>query len=159
MSPVLCLFNCCAVFNWLCYGQEQSCSLLYLCSLQPYVDAWNPLRSLCSPRTSLLYAQICQQSVCGYCVVTVPVKSMDTPTHSRVVVNVLLFSQLQNNSEDIKTMKQHIWNHVVIKTVIYFIFQILQSSHLLPKLHCWHSLIQLHEVVTWNTYQLTGVPC
>jgi hypothetical protein len=25
--------------------------------------------------------------------------------------------------------------------------------------HSWHSLNQLHEVVTWNAYQLTGVPC
>ena len=23
----------------------------------------------------------------------------------------------------------------------------------------WHSLNQLHEVVTWNAFQLTGVPC
>jgi hypothetical protein len=25
--------------------------------------------------------------------------------------------------------------------------------------HAWHSLNQLHEVVTWNAFQLTGVPC
>ena len=25
--------------------------------------------------------------------------------------------------------------------------------------HSWHSLNQLHEVVTWNAFQLTGVPC
>ena len=25
--------------------------------------------------------------------------------------------------------------------------------------HAWHSLTQLHEVVTWNAFQLTGVPC
>ena len=25
--------------------------------------------------------------------------------------------------------------------------------------HTWHSLNQLHEVVTWNAFQLTGVPC
>jgi hypothetical protein len=24
--------------------------------------------------------------------------------------------------------------------------------------HSWHSLNQLHEVVTWNAFQLTGVP-
>ena len=23
----------------------------------------------------------------------------------------------------------------------------------------WHSLNQLHEVVTWNAFELTGVPC
>ena len=25
--------------------------------------------------------------------------------------------------------------------------------------HSWHSLSQLHEVVTWNAFQLTCVPC
>ena len=25
--------------------------------------------------------------------------------------------------------------------------------------HSWHSLNQLHKVVTWNAFQLTGVPC
>ena len=25
--------------------------------------------------------------------------------------------------------------------------------------HSWHSLNQLHEVVTWNGFKLTGVPC
>ena len=25
--------------------------------------------------------------------------------------------------------------------------------------HTWHSLNQLHEVVTWKAFQLTGVPC
>ena len=25
--------------------------------------------------------------------------------------------------------------------------------------HSWHSLNQLHEGVTWNAFQLTGVPC
>jgi hypothetical protein len=45
---------------------------------------------------------------------------------------------------------------------IYLIFDILQSSH--PCLddsfaNAWYSLNQLHEVVTWNAFQLTGVPC
>jgi hypothetical protein len=25
--------------------------------------------------------------------------------------------------------------------------------------HSWHSLNQLYELVTWNAFQLTGVPC
>ena len=25
--------------------------------------------------------------------------------------------------------------------------------------HSWHSLNELHEVVTWNAFQLSGVPC
>ena len=25
--------------------------------------------------------------------------------------------------------------------------------------HSWHSLKHLHDVVTWNAFQLTGVPC
>ena len=25
--------------------------------------------------------------------------------------------------------------------------------------HSWHSFNQFHEVVTWNAFQLTGVPC
>ena len=24
--------------------------------------------------------------------------------------------------------------------------------------HSWHSINQLHEVITWNEFQLTGVP-
>ena len=36
---------------------------------------------------------------------TVPVKSLDTPTNSRVFLYFLLFSTLYNKSEDIKTTK------------------------------------------------------
>ena len=25
--------------------------------------------------------------------------------------------------------------------------------------HAWHPLNQFHEVVTWNAFKLTGVPC
>ena len=45
---------------------------------------------------------------------------------------------------------------------IYFIFEILQIATLCLDdsfAHSWHSLNQLHEVVTWNAFQLTGVPC
>jgi hypothetical protein len=41
-------------------------------------------------------------------------------------------------------------------------FYILQSSHLYLDdsfAHSWHSLNQLHEVVTWIAFQLTGVAC
>jgi hypothetical protein len=30
---------------------------------------------------------------------------------------------------------------------------------MMTDLHTWNSLNQLHEVVTWNIFQLTGVPC
>ena len=43
---------------------------------------------------------------------------------------------------------------------IYFIFEILQIATLCLDnsfAHFWHSLNQLHEVVTWNAFQLTGV--
>jgi hypothetical protein len=42
---------------------------------------------------------------------------------------------------------------------IYFIFEILQSHPCLDDnfAHSWHSLKQIHEVVTWNAFQLTGV--
>ena len=36
---------------------------------------------------------------------TVPVKSLYIPTHLMFFLNILLFSTLWNNSEDIKTMK------------------------------------------------------
>ena len=53
-------------------------------------------------------------------------------------------------------------NQISVKQIkVYFIFDILQSSHPLPWWQlctCWHSLNQLHEVVTWNAFQLTGVP-
>ena len=44
---------------------------------------------------------------------------------------------------------------------IYFIFEILQIATLCLDdsfAHSCHSLNQLHEVVTWNAFQLTGVP-
>ena len=44
----------------------------------------------------------------------------------------------------------------------YFVFEILQIATLFLDdsfAHAWHSLNQLPEVVTWNTFQLTGVPC
>ena len=55
-----------------------------------------------------------------------------------------------SNQKSVKQMK------------IYFIFEILQIATLCPDenfAHSWHSLNQLHEVVTWNAFQLTGVPC
>ena len=42
---------------------------------------------------------------------------------------------------------------------IYFTFEILQIATLCfddSFAHPWHSLNQLHEVVTWNAFQLTG---
>ena len=43
---------------------------------------------------------------------------------------------------------------------IYFIFEVFQIATLCLDdsfAHGWHSLNQLHEVVTWNAFQLTGV--
>ena len=45
---------------------------------------------------------------------------------------------------------------------IYFIFEILQIAILCLDdsfAHTWHSLNQLNELVTWNAFQLTDVPC
>ena len=76
-----------------------------------------------------------------------------------------IFSTLYNNSEDVKTMKKHIWNHVVTRKVfkqikIYFtLFKVATLCLDDSFAHSWHSLNQLHEVVTWNAFQLTGVPC
>jgi hypothetical protein len=45
---------------------------------------------------------------------------------------------------------------------IYFIFEILQIATLSLDdrfAHSWHSLNQIHEVVTWNAFQLTDVSC
>ena len=44
---------------------------------------------------------------------------------------------------------------------IYFRFEILQISTLCLDdsfAHSWHSPNQLHEVLTWNAFQFTGVP-
>ena len=91
---------------------------------------------------------------------TVPVKSLDTPSHS--IVFVYFCSTLQINTEDIKTMKEHIWNYLVNKKVLknpeydfYFIFFKVAPFCLDDSFaHSW-----LHEVVTWNGFQLTRVPC
>jgi hypothetical protein len=63
-------------------------------------------------------------------------------------------------------MKKHIWNHLVTKKSvqqikIYVICEILQKVATLDDSFApsWHSLNQFHEVVTWNAFQLTGVPC
>ena len=44
---------------------------------------------------------------------------------------------------------------------MYFIFEILPIAIIClddSLAHSWHSLNQLNEVVTWNAFQLTGVP-
>jgi hypothetical protein len=44
---------------------------------------------------------------------------------------------------------------------IYFIYEIIQIATLCLDnsfAHSWYSLNQLHEVVTWNAFQLTGMP-
>jgi hypothetical protein len=59
------------------------------------------------------------------------------------------------------------WNHIVTKKSIkqikiYVTFEIRQTATLSfddSIAHSWHSPNQLHEVVTWNAFQLTGVPC
>ena len=64
-------------------------------------------------------------------------------------------------------MKEHIWNHVVPKKVLnkskyilYLRFFKVATLCLDDSFaHSWHSLNQLHDVVTWNAFQLTGVPC
>jgi hypothetical protein len=43
----------------------------------------------------------------------------------------------------------------------YFMVEIFQIATLCVNdsfAHSWHSLNQLHEVVTWNAFQLTGMP-
>lgn len=64
-------------------------------------------------------------------------------------------------------MKEHIWNYVTNKKVLnkpeyilYFrFFKVATFCFDDSFAHSWHSLNQLHEVVTWNGFQLTGVPC
>ena len=55
------------------------------------------------------------------------------------------------NTEDIQTKKEHIWKYEVNKKSTFCFGDTFE--------HCWHSLNQLHEVVTWNGFQLSGVPC
>ena len=64
-------------------------------------------------------------------------------------------------------MKQHIWNHLATKKVFnkskYILnvrfFKVATLCLDDSVAHAWHSVYQLHEVVTWNAFQLTGVPC
>ena len=59
------------------------------------------------------------------------------------------------------------WNHVVTKKVLnkskYILFlrffKVANLSLDDSFAHSWHSLNQIHEVVTWNAFQLRGVPC
>ena len=56
-------------------------------------------------------------------------------------------------------MESHGNQKSVKQIKIYFIFEILQITILRLDdsfAHSWHSLNQLHEVVTWNAFQLTG---
>ena len=70
------------------------------------------------------------------------------------------FSTLQINIEDIKIMKEHIWNYVVNKKmlnkpeyVLYFrFFKVATFCFDDSFEHSWHSFNQLHEVVTWNGF-------
>jgi hypothetical protein len=74
--------------------------------------------------------------------------------HCRIIVTT---SKLWNNT----------WNHVVTKEVLnkskykaYLRFFKVATLCLDDSFaHSWHSLNQLHKVVTWNAFQLTGVPC
>ena len=78
---------------------------------------------------------------------TLPVKSLDTPSH----LMVFLYFH-----ECIKIMNEHIWNYVVnkkvqnnSKDVLYFrFFKIASLCFDYCFVHSWHSLDELHEVVT-----------
>jgi hypothetical protein len=84
---------------------------------------------------------------------TVPVKSLDTPTHSRVFLYFLLFSTLYNNSGNYEiTQMESCSNQKSIK-------QIFKVARQLCTLLAFNQLNQLHKVVNWNAFQLTGVPC
>ena len=97
---------------------------------------------------------------------TLPVKSLDTPTHTRVFLYLSYFlhciiivksSKLWNNT----------WNNVVTppkklnksKYILNLRFFKVATLFLDDSFaHSWHSLNHLHEV-TWNAFQLTGMPC
>ena len=89
-----------------------------------------------------------------------------THSHSVVFLYSFLFSTLQINTEYIKTMKEHIWNDVVNKKVLNKPEYVLYFRFFKEATFCFDesfahsqlSLSQLHEVVTWNGFQLTGVP-
>ena len=61
------------------------------------------------------------------CIYTVPVKSLDTPTHSRVLLHLYYFLHCRI----VKTSKllNNIWNHVVIKKSV----NLLRIGHLKKK--------------------------
>ena len=85
-----------------------------------------------------------------------------TPTHSRVFLNCFYFLHYRIIVKT-KNIKQHIWNNVVIKNVfnksiysLYLRFFKVATLCLDDNFtHSWHSLNQLHEIVTWNAFQLT----
>ena len=50
-------------------------------------------------------------------------------------------------------MKEHIWNYVVNKKVLYFrFFKVATFCFVDSFAHSWHFLNQIHEVVTWNGF-------
>ena len=51
------------------------------------------------------------------------------------------------------------WNHLVTKKSVTLKFFKVATLCLDSFAHSWHSLNQLHDVVTCNAFQLTGVPC
>lgn len=59
-------------------------------------------------------------------------------------------------------MKDNIWNYVVNKSEYVLNFRLFKVANTCPDdspAHSRHSPNQPHEVITWNGFQLTGVPC
>ena len=116
---------------------------LYWTNYWPYwTNYWpyrTPIRQYICPPYSMTYPY------------TIPVKSLDTPTHSRVFLYLYYFLHCRII---VKTSKlwNNIWNHVVTKKVLNKSKHILDSRFFKVATlclddslaHSWHSLNQLH---------------
>ena len=88
---------------------------------------------------------------------TVPVKSLDIPTHSRVFLHLYFLHCIMiimNTYNYEITHMESCSNQKSVKQIkIYFMFFKVATLCLDDSFaHYWHSLNQLHEVVTWNAF-------
>ena len=119
----------------------------------------------CSSVQKLYYrhlAEVNSSTNTAIMVYTVPVKSLDTPTHSRAFLYLYYFLRCRIKMKTSKR-RNYTWNLVVtnifFKQMYFRFFKVATICHNDSFAHSWHSLNQLHEVVTWNAFQLTGVSC
>ena len=142
--------------NYLCYAQSRCPNRLPKLQFVnkkfvEWLTSFNDSNlSVCKLLTSTVY--------------TVPVKGLDTPTHSIIFLYFIIFyiveQQRIHQNYEITHMDSCSNQKSVIQIKIYLRFFRVASLCLDDSFaQSWHSLSQLHEIVTWNAFKLTGMPC